>query len=196
MGAQFNFDLTVICHLYLSVVMGKTKKARWVPPPDPNDFVDPNTRGWHTLTDEGWKPLQPSATLQLPPSFGRHIFTGTIAGWNYEFELTDGQGIQKNVDTMKERDVKWFGSPSPMTDSSSYDPDSNEALFARELELRENELKEERRLRREAEAEVERLRAQLRSTEPPLALDDAESTQPAFRDRYRHLFDDAETHDV
>ena len=162
MGAQFNFDLTVICHLYLSVVMGKTKKARWVPPPDPNDFVDPNTRGWHTLTDEGWKPLQPSATLQLPPSFGKHIFTGTIAGWNYEFELTDGQGIQKNVDTMKERDVKWFGSPSPMTDSSSYDPDSNEALFARELELRENELKEERRLRREAEAEVERLRAQLR----------------------------------
>ena len=162
MGAQFNFDLTVICHLYLSVVMGKTKKARWVPPPDPNDFVDPNTRGWHTLTDEGWKPLQPSATLQLPPSFGRHIFTGTIAGWNYEFELTDGQGIQKNLDTMKERDVKWFGSPSPMTDSSSYDPDSNEALFARELELRENELKEERRLRREAEAEVKRLRAQLR----------------------------------
>ena len=65
---------SVICHLYLSVVMRKTKKARWVPPPDPNDFVDPNTRGWHTLTDEGWKPLQPSATLQLPPSCGTHQF--------------------------------------------------------------------------------------------------------------------------
>ena len=48
----------------------------------------------------------------------------------------------------------------------------------------------------EAEAEVERLRAQLRFTEPPLPLDDAESTQPAFRDRYRHLLDDAEIHDV
>ena len=193
MKAQLNFDLTVICHLYLSVVMAKSKnkKARWVPPPDPNDFVDPNTRGWHTLTDDGWEPLQPSATLQLPPSFGTHQFTGTILGWNYEFQLTDGQGIQKNVDTMKERDVKWFGSPSPTTDSRSYDPDSNEALFARELELRENELKEERRLRREAEDMVSRLRtelaglrAQLRTTEPPLPSDDAESTQCAFRDRF------------
>ena len=147
-----------------------------------NDFVAPNTRGWHTLTDDGWKPLQPSATLQLPPSFGTHQFTGIIAGWNYEFQLTDGQGIQKNVDTMKERDVKWFGSPSPTTDSSSSNPDSNEALFLRELELKEVELNEERRLRREAEAmalrlrtELEGLRAQLRPTQPPLALEDAET---------------------
>ena len=182
MKAQFNFDLTVTCHLYLSVIMGKNKKAKYVPPPDPNDFVAPNTRGWHALTDDGWTPLQPSATLQLPPSFGNHIFTGTIAGWNYEFELTDGQGIQKNVDTMKVRDVKWFGTPSPTTDSSSSNPDSNEALFLRELELKENELNEERRLRREAEAmalrlrtELEGLRAQLRPTQPPLALEDAEA---------------------
>ena len=182
MKAQFNFDLTAICHLYLSVIMVNKKNAKYVPPPDPNDFVAPNTRGWHALTDDGWKPLQPSATLQLPPSFGTHQFTGTIAGWNYEFQLTDGQGIQKNVDTMKERDVKWFGSPSPTTDSSSSNPDSNEALFLRELELKENELNEERRLRREAEAmalrlrtELEGLRAQLRPTEPPLALEDAET---------------------
>ena len=194
MKAQFNFDLKGICHLYLSVGMvNKKNKQKVYTTIRPQRFLRSHYAG---LADDGWKPLQPSATLQLPPSFGNHIFTGTIAGWNYEFELTDGQGIQKNVDTMKERDVKWFGSPSPTTDSSSYDPDSNEALFARELELKENELKEERRLRREAEAEVERLRAQLRSTEPPLPLDDAESTQPAFRDRYRHLFDDAETHDV
>ena len=182
MKAQFNFDLTVTCHLYLSVIMGKNKKAKYVPPPDPNDFVAPNTRGWHTLTDDGWKPLQPSATLQLPPSFGTHQFTGIIAGWNYEFQLTDGQGIQKNVDTMKVRDVKWFGTPSPTTDSSSSNPDSNEALFLRELELKEVELNEERRLRREAEAmalrlrtELEGLRAQLRPTQPPLALEDAEA---------------------
>ena len=51
-------------------------------------------------------------------------------------------------------------------------------MFLRELELRENELKEERRLRREAEAmvvtlrtELEDLRAQLRPTEPPLAIE-------------------------
>ena len=126
--------------------------------------------------------LAASSNLALPPSFGTHQFTGTIAGWNYEFQLTDGQGIQKNVDTMKERDVKWFESPSPTTDSSSSNPHSNEALLLRVLELKENELNEERRLRREAEAmalrlrtELEGLRAQLRPTEPPLALEDAET---------------------
>ena len=146
---DFNFGLTVTCHFYLSVVMAKKKKP-YIPPPDPRNFNDPITRGWHVLSDDGWYVLQPSATLQLPPSFGAHNFRGEVAGWSYEYQLSDGQGIQRNLDTNKERDVKWFGTP---TTAVSGDSDS-------ELKLRE-ELEEERRLRREAEAMVVTLRTEL-----------------------------------
>ena len=64
----------------------ESKNQKDTPPPDPNDFDDPITRGWHALTNDGWAALKPTATLELlPSSFGTHHFSGKVAGWNYEF---------------------------------------------------------------------------------------------------------------
>ena len=72
MKAQFNFDLTGICTLYLSVVMvNKKNKQKVYTTIRPQRFLRSHYAG---LADDGWKPLQPSATLQLPPSCGTHQF--------------------------------------------------------------------------------------------------------------------------
>ena len=151
----------------------------------PEDFDEPSTIGWHTLANNGWQLLKPTADLQVPLSpqtRDLHFCEGTINNWHYTFALANGEGTQTNHQTGIERQVKWFG-PERQVDSSTCGATSSTVHRTdRDWDLMAEELHNERELRRHAELQVESLRSQLRTlherhadvmgTDPLLAICD------------------------
>ena len=115
--------------------MGKRRKNR--PPPNPDDFDEPNTTGWHTLTDSGWVLNVHTADWPVPndPLIGKHAeFAAKHNDVEYKFRLCDGTGRQVNLETETSRICKWFENGASIASAASV---SHPSEAQRWLELAE-----------------------------------------------------------
>ena len=145
--------------------MASRRKKR--PPPNPDDFDEPDATGWHTLTDNGWAKIEHTADCPVPnsPLIGKHAeFDAKIDDWEYKFRLCDGRGRQVNLKTDTSRICNWFENGASIASAASgyhpsEAPQTTAERHAREINMLTFDLAEELAQKQQLERQLARYRA-------------------------------------